>query len=198
MEKPVALMPRILGSLFYYSPDDDRIWTLLTELNALSECYDGWDKQKIEQMCESFSLPERDDAVWQFSSLFEGQGEMVAPPWGSVYLDKDNLLMGETTLDYRRFLAQYGINFVSDVCQPEDQFGLMLLATAQLLESGRASAATTLLEQHLLPWAYRYLEKLADNKISPLYATLAKIAELFLRQVQQDYSLTPPVLRLRF
>lgn len=198
MEKPVALMPRILGSLFYYSPSDDRIWALLEDLNALSEVYAWNDRQAVEALCQRVALPERDEAVWQFSTLFEGQGEMVAPPWGSVYLDKDNLLMGETTLEYRHFLAQYGISFVSDVCQPEDQFGLMLLAAAQLLESDNEKAAVELLEQHLLPWAYRYLEKLAENNVSPLYATLGEVATLFLQQVQQEYGLTPPTLRLRF
>lgn len=191
-------MPRVIGSLFYYSPDNPQVNSLIHQIDSLSELFEWSDKAKITQICQGISLPEEQLLVWQFSVLFEGQGEMVAPPWGSVYLDKDNLLMGESTVAYRHFLAKHGIAFVSDICQPEDQFGLMLLAAAQLLEQEKSEAVKQLLEQHLMPWGYRYLECLANNSVSPFYAALANIATLFLQDLQQQYGLSPVTLRLRF
>lgn len=198
MNQHIALMPRIIGSLFYYSPDSPQINALIPQIESLSELFDWHDKAKIAQICQSIRLPQEDELIWQFSVLFEGQGEMVAPPWGSVYLDKDNLLMGDSTVAYRHFLAQNGITFITDVCQPEDQFGLMLLAAAQLLEQEKNQAVKTLLEQHLMPWSYRYLECLANNTVSPFYAALANITTLFLQDLQRQYDLKPATLRLRF
>ena len=125
MNQHIALMPRVIGSLFYYSPDSPQVNALIPQIESLSELFEWRDRVKIGQICQNIELPKEDQLIWQFSVLFEGQGEMVAPPWGSVYLDKDNLLMGDSTVAYRHFLATNGIAFVSDVCQPEDQFGLM-------------------------------------------------------------------------
>jgi TorA maturation chaperone TorD len=54
-------------------------------------------------------LPDDNELTWQFSVLFEGQGEMPVPPWGSVWLERDNLLMGDTTAEYQAFLQSQGM-----------------------------------------------------------------------------------------
>lgn len=198
MNQHIALMPRVIGSLFYYSPDSPQVNPLIPQIESLSELFEWSDRAKIKLVCQNIELPREEELIWQFSVLFEGQGEMVAPPWGSVYLDKDNLLMGESTVAYRHFLAQNGIAFSADICQPEDQFGLMLLAAAQLLEQEKTEAVKELLEQHLMPWSYRYLECLSNNTISPFYAALANIATLFLQDLQTQYALKPAEIRLRF
>lgn len=194
----IAVLPRILGSLFYYSPNNEQIQALLTQLDSLPELFNWQDKEAIAGLCRSIDLPDTKELVYQYSVLFEGQGEMCAPPWGAAYLDKDNLLMSDSTIDYRQFLAQNQLFFTSDINEPEDQFGLMLLALSQLLEQGKTDAAVILLEQHLLPWGFRYLELLAGNNVSPVYSTLAQIATRFLQELQQNYQLTPAKLKLYF
>ncbi|MGT8854186.1 TorD/DmsD family molecular chaperone, partial [Salmonella enterica subsp. enterica serovar Paratyphi A] len=103
-----AVLPRILGALFYYSPERPEVKALFDCLPTLPELYPWRDRGHIESLCASWSLPDDDALTWQFSVLFEGQGKMPVPPWGSVYLEKDNLLMGETTADYRAFLQSQG------------------------------------------------------------------------------------------
>ncbi len=93
-----AVLPRILGALFYYSPDRPEVKALFDCLPVLDALYPWRDRGHIEQLCASWSLPDDDMLAWQFSVLFEGQGEMPVPPWGSVYLEKDNLLMGKLPL----------------------------------------------------------------------------------------------------
>ncbi|SUH90221.1 Twin-arginine leader-binding protein DmsD [Salmonella enterica subsp. enterica] len=89
-----AVLPRILGALFYYSPERPEVKALFDCLPTLPELYPWRDRGSIESLCASWSLPDDDALTWQFSVLFEGQGKMPVPPWGSVYLEKDNLLMG--------------------------------------------------------------------------------------------------------
>ncbi|EJT7140253.1 molecular chaperone [Salmonella enterica] len=193
-----AVLPRILGALFYYSPERPEVKALFDCLPTLPELYPWRDRGSIESLCASWSLPDDDALTWQFSVLFEGQGKMPVPPWGSVYLEKDNLLMGETTADYRAFLQSQGMVFTDREREPEDQFGLMLLVCSDLLARGDNVAANRLLEAHLLPWGFRYLELLQRNTVSAFYARLAVVATCYLQDVQQQQGLQPENKRLFF
>lgn len=191
-----AVLARILGALFYYSPTRPEVRALFDCLPTLDEIYPWRDPRQVAELCSDWSIPDEEQHLWQFSVLFEGQGEMPAPPWGSVYLEKDNLLMGDSTAEYRKFLRDQGMTFDSCINEPEDQFGLMLLACSALLAEGKERAANQLLETHLLPWGYRYLELLQRNPVSAFYAKLAQIATLFLQDYQQQQALNPPTKRL--
>lgn len=200
----VAVLPRLLGALFYYSPGTPEITGIVAELGQLPALYPWPDQTAIQAMCAAWPVPAADEFAYQFSVLFEGQGEMSAPPWGSVYLDRKNLLMGDSLARYREFLSGQGLAFNGqhhgtrgdNNNEPEDQFGLMLLALAWLLEQGRQTAAATLLEQHLLPWSGRYLTLLQANDVSDFYRRLAALTDRLLQDLQQRYDLHPPALRL--
>lgn len=182
----VALLPRALGSLFYYAPSQAHIYQLIHGLEGVLRLFEWRHTAEIERLLNMLPLSPQEALSYQFSVLFEGQGQMAAPPWGAVYLDKDGLLMADSTLRYRAFLVENHLSFHSAINEPEDQFGLMLLALAQLLEQEKLEAAQILLEQHLLPWAPRYLRLLAHNDISPFYAVLADITALFLAEIQPE------------
>ncbi|MCV9879613.1 Tat proofreading chaperone DmsD [Brenneria izbisi] len=187
----VAALPRLLGALFYYPPSSPEIGQLLDNLDQIPELYRWQDKARVQQICQQLHIPEAEAFNWQFSVLFEGQGEMQAPPWGSVYLDKDNLLMGDSTTRYRKFLQHNQLTFIRRQHEPEDQFGLMLLALACLLERKQEDAVVMLLEEHLLPWSHRYLHLLRANTQSAFYAQLAQITEQFLQEIQHSHALSP-------
>ncbi|MBJ7221309.1 MULTISPECIES: Tat proofreading chaperone DmsD [unclassified Brenneria] len=192
----VAVLPRLLGALFYYPPDSPEISRLIDSLDQIPDLYPWHNRASALETCQQCRPPAADEFIWQFSALFEGQGEMQAPPWGSVYLDRDNLLMGDSTARYREFLRQHQLAFARPHHEPEDQFGLMLLALACLLEQENEKAALALLEEHLLPWSDRYLALLARNTQSVFYARLARIAALFLQDIQRRYRLTPREYRI--
>ena len=195
---PDILLPRILGALFYYSPERPEVKALVDCLPTLSELYPWHDPEQVAVWCADWPLHDDDELAWQFSVLFEGQGEMPVPPWGSVWLERDNLLMGDTTAEYRAFLQSQGMAFNSRQNEPEDQFGLMLLACSALLDAGKDAAVNQLLEVYLLPWGYRYLERLQCNVMSPFYARLAAVTTHYLQDVQQQRALKPAAKRLYF
>ena len=194
----LAVLPRILGALFYYSPGRPEVKALFDCLPALPELYPWRDPAQVTQLCESWPLPDEESLIWQFSVLFEGQGDMPAPPWGSVWLERDNLLMGDTTAEYRAFLQSQGMAFDARQSEPEDQFGLMLLASSALLEAGKDAAVNQLFEAHLLPWGYRYLERVQDSAVSPFYARLAAVTACYLQEMELQRALQPAVKRLYF
>lgn len=194
----VAVVPRVLGALFYYSPETENAKWALEALPSLPQEFSWQSVEEIESLVKA--LPEVDSSVLtDFSVLFEGQGKMPAPPWGSVYLNADNTVMGESTVLYRQFLSSLALALDSKLNEPEDQFGLMLLALAALLEQEKDNAAILLLETHLLPWAFSYLDKVNLATLeSSFYPRLAKIAEHFLKDMVHFLALTPRELPTYF
>ena len=193
----ITLVPRILGFLFYYSPSHPSVEAILPALCDLPEQFESKHHAKIRTLVQKMAAQiqdstKHDELAGEFSLLFEGLGEMPAPPWGSVYLDRESIVMGESTVEYRRFLAGNGIALDTQMREPDDQFGLMLLAFAQFMESEKFDASAELLELHLLPWALRYLEVLQQVEgVSPFYPNLAKVAHLYLTSLVEELELSP-------
>lgn len=196
-------LPRILGACFYYPPQSatvQRLWPLLPQM---ADIFPWPNPAKIAHYCQQMPAISPEQLEYDFSVLFEGQGEMPAPPWGSVYLDKENILMGASTLQYREFLATLRLTNQSTIHEPEDQFGLMLLAWVYLIEQQPVSsqksnnnqqddAKIVLLTEHLLPWAYRYLELVKNAQVEyPVYPLLAAITECYLKTLQAELGLFP-------
>lgn len=180
-----AIVAKLLGAFFYYPPDSQMVKPLIAALLHLDQFPEWQNPSLINKQCgiltdEINNNPELD---YQYSVLFEGQGTMPIPPWGSVYLDKEHLLMGESQERYRQFLKQHGIKLNTGMNEPEDQFGLMLLALAMLLDKNKTDAAKQLITDHLLTWSSIYLDRLKQNNISRFYQALAVIAEQYLQML---------------
>ncbi|HHC7130501.1 TPA: molecular chaperone TorD family protein [Vibrio parahaemolyticus] len=183
---PLIFVFQMLGQNLYVRPsvENEQIRDILKQL---PECLNWPDKDKIIQQVASLPDLDIDELEYQYSVLFEGQGEMPCPPWGSVYLDKDNIVFGESTAAYRVFLRRHGLEIQSEVREPEDQFGLMLLVLGQLLENGYSDAGMMLITEHLMPWGQRYLALLADNSVSVFYAILGKITQELFDLLQEEF-----------
>ncbi|MCD1127426.1 molecular chaperone [Jinshanibacter sp. LJY008] len=180
-------IPRILGACFYYPPQGE----LIAVLPELAMLFPWTQPELVRQQAQRLAEFEAETLQYDYSMLFEGVGMMPAPPWGSVYLGQENLLMGESTLAYRQFLARQGMATDTDNPEPEDQFGLMLMAFAYLLESDKQSAAQQLLSEHLLPWAERYLSLVQSSDTEhAFYPQLAEMTRLYLYTLQQQLNLS--------
>lgn len=71
-----------------------------------------------------------DDLVWEYRRLFIGPAPKPAPPWGSVYTDRERVVFGATTLELRAWMRERGIARTTDEKTPEDHIGLMLVLMA--------------------------------------------------------------------
>ena len=194
----IAVLPRVLGTLFYYSPTSEQASSVISSLSELPTLLDWQDPGLIEKAARQMCSVAPEQLTYQFSLLFEGQGHMPAPPWGSVYLNQENLLLGETSLDYRRFLAEHQLALDTQLNEPDDQFGLMLLAMAYFMEAENDDAVETLLTVHLLPWAGRYLELVAEVDETGFYRALAQVAKAFLGEVAAAYEVSAELRQLHF
>lgn len=126
------------------------------------------------------TLPE----AWQ--RLFIGPWALPAPPWGSVWLDKESVLFGDSTLALRQWMRENGIALEADGNEPEDHFGTVLLLAAWLCETEQDALFAQLLAWHLLPWSGRFLSVFVDHAAHPFYQALGQLAQATLAQWQEN------------
>ncbi|MEX6230859.1 Tat proofreading chaperone DmsD [Providencia hangzhouensis] len=189
-----SLCAQTLGTLFYYDPSDARVNKLI-DLFTTSEWLAEWpftqdyDCQRIDKLFQD-SLSESETLQEAYQRLFIGPYALPAPPWGSVYLDKENVIFGISTLELRAWLRNNQINIELNQKEPEDHVGLLFLLTAWVIEN-KPELLRELLELHFLPWVYRYLEKMQLQSGNAFYEASALLATETLRHIQQAAKLNP-------
>ena len=128
----------------------------------------------------------RDDAlVNEYRRLFIGPNPKPAPPWGSVYTDRECVVFGLTTLDLREWMRAQGIARTTDERTPEDHIGLMLALMAYVALN-KPDVLDEYLQKHLLTWSSHFLDELADAAEHPFYQGLAKITKASLEGIQHE------------
>ena len=64
----------------------------------------------------------------EFHHLFVGPQHLEAPPWGSVYLDAEAVVFGDSCKDLVRWMRRHGIALHEGASrEPADQIGRMLV-----------------------------------------------------------------------
>lgn len=131
---------------------------------------------------------EDDDLVWEYRRLFVGPTPKPAPPWGSVYTDRECVVFGESTLALRAWMRAQGIARLVDDKTPEDHIGLMLVLMAWIARNQPADL-DDYLRLHLLPWSSHFLDELAEAAKQPFYEGLARLAKASLEGIQSERAL---------
>lgn len=131
---------------------------------------------------------EDDDLVWEYRRLFVGPAPKPAPPWGSVYTDRECVVFGESTLALRAWMRAQGIARLVDDKTPEDHIGLMLMLMAWIARNQPADL-DDYLRLHLLPWSSHFLDELAEAAKQPFYEGLARLAKASLEGIQSERAL---------
>jgi len=185
MNEGFAFTARVLGALFYFAPDSEQAAPLVTALTE-GDWQQDWPLPPGPLAPIADALRQQADeplpAAWQ--RLFIGPWALPAPPWGSVWLDRESVLFGDSTLALRQWMRDNGIAFEMAQNEPEDHFGTLLLLAAWLAETGREAERDQLLAWHLLPWSSRFLCVFVENAGHPFYQALGQLAQLTLADWQ--------------
>jgi|SRR5471030_879215 len=191
-KEAIASTGKVLGALLYFPPQSESISALIPWLQG-GEWVAEWPFLSAEAASEaehlfkkSVSYAESFDEAFQ--RLFVGPYALPAPPWGSVYLDRESVIFGDSTLKLREWMRQQGIEPQLAQAEPEDHIGLMLMMSAWLADNSPDTLDVFLVE-HLFPWSFRYLTLLEQGAKHPFYQAVALLTQKTLEGWQQDYVL---------
>ncbi|EMN1409483.1 molecular chaperone TorD family protein [Enterobacter cloacae] len=127
--------------------------------------------------CASLHLLFPESRAWQqdealeveydFNALFVGPATLLAPPYASVYLDEEPLLMGATTLRVREFLQNMGLFVTEENSVPDDHISYEMELAVMLSVHARHSpqyhdALTRFVLGHLELWLPAFITKIND------------------------------------
>ena len=199
----VAFIGNTLGPLFLYEPRTAQNVALYDGIAALDveEAAAEWpfvDDGTAEKALTAMKAGIADDAdgalLWEFRRLFVGPAAKAAPPWGSVYTDKDQVIFGASTLALRQWMRETGVAKTAADGDPEDHVGLMLLMMSWLAEN-RPNALASFLQDHFLTWAPHFMDVVQKETANPFFEGLAALSKSSLLGIQETLGLQVAVPR---
>lgn len=124
----------------------------------------------------------------EYRRLFVGPAHKAAPPWGSVYTDRECVMFGESTLELRRWMREHGLVAPEGTRTPEDHIGLLLGLMAQLAAE-MPDALDDFLAHYLLTWSHHFLTLMAQEAQHPFYRGLAQLTDASLEGIRASRSI---------
>ena len=118
-----------------------------------------------------------------------------APPYGSIYLEEDGLVWGDTTVDALKIYTEAGLKIADDFHDIPDHIAAALEFVWYLLREElkaieekdnerclrMSSIQKRFLTNHLLRWAPSFLSKVIESTRSPFYREVAVLAREFIK-----------------
>ena len=131
----------------------------------------------------------------EYARLFLGPFETKAPPYGSLYLNGERTVMGDSTLEVIRFYEEMGLSRNQDCMDLPDHISVelefmsyLIYKEAEALEKSDFVAALEMikkqerfLDKFLGRWIMEFCEKIKASTDNGFYLALADCASLFVK-----------------
>lgn len=170
-----------LLSLLYSPPTEE------TEdiLNLLEQNVRGLDPEHIPSVAEMkamFTQQPFQDLTVDYAKLFVGPFVLLAPPYGSVYLDNQRQVMGDSTIKALEYYRQAGLHLAEEFKQPPDhivtELEFLYYLLVQHLETGDdqwRKRGEGFLADCLGRWIKDFTHRIQENAGTKFYKNLAGI-----------------------
>lgn len=140
-----------------------------------------------------------------YARLFVGPYNLMAPPYGSVYLENERLLMGNSTADVQKRYEEAGLDVATGFKDAPDHIAaelefmhFLIFKEMEAINQGDVKNIVnyflnqqSFLEDHLGAWMSEFAGNVADNAKTPFYQNLARATEAF---ITDDYHIISSVL----
>jgi len=168
----------------------DALAALLSDLAPEASAYAAQAARlTAEQPVESLAV--------EHARLFIGPFQLVAPPYGSFYLEDNKTVMGDSTAAAQAFYRGCGLQMAEDFHELPDHitvelefmsflaFGQHQAEAANGLESRRLMGLQLeFLERFLMPWLPPFTEAITNDGESSFYQALARCTAAFVTSDQ--------------
>lgn len=184
---------RLLAACFYPPTAQLREEQCCTTLAQILDqlCPAAADHARQAAACLNNSTAEQ--LLIEYSRLFLGPFKLVAPPYGSVWLDQSKTVMGESTARVAAFYQAHGLRLADDFPELPDHIAVELEFFSYLAFKQReagitednagaepyAQAQQAFLSTFLLPWLTPFSEAITNDGEAPFYAAIAQCTTAF-------------------
>ena len=176
---------KLFADCFKYP--QDVMQETLQLLHSTLNNYDDIFVNGAKKMVDSFKVTSLQKLQIEYSRLFVGPFQLGAPPYSSVYLDKQGLVMGESTQQAVEFYVKAGLDPAREIYEPPDhirielEFMYFLLFKKVMNEENQwQDLSCEFMEKHISHWAFAFTKKLTDRTENKFYSELSNLLELFL------------------
>ncbi len=174
----------------------------------LAQCYSLPDEELIEALEHSKELArwrqgggentwtasDIDSLKVDYTRLFMGPYQLLAPPYGSVYLEKARKVMGDSTMDAKQRYQEAGLNLTLKeapdhvAIELEFMYYLIYREIEALINYNEPNIALYLkkqkdfLDNHLGKWVSEFTDNLSANAETVFYQNVAHITASFVTE----------------
>jgi len=140
-----------------------------------------------------------------YARLFVGPFNLMAPPYGSVYLEGERQVMGASTADVQQRYRAAGLDVDAGFKDAPDHIAaelefmhFLIFKAMEAADKGDADHVVVsltnqqaFLEIHLGAWIHEFASKVVDNAATSFYRNLARATETF---IKDDYQILSSLL----
>jgi TorA maturation chaperone TorD len=140
--------------------------------------------------------------IIEFSRLFVGPFKLLAPPYGSVYLESGRQVMGDSTMDAKKRYQEAGLGISNNLKEAPDHIAIELEfiyylifreieAFAELDEASVLTLWTTqksFLSDHIGAWVTPFYEAVEEQSKLDFYKKLVHVTKLFVLKDKEKIS----------
>ncbi len=199
-----------LLSVFFYEPEMD-LWQQGDILNQFSLLLQETSPDAFpfaQQMRKASEVINEERMRVDYAALFVGPFELLAAPYGSIYLDRNKQIMGDSTMAVLQLYREAGLKV--DVRDAPDHIAIELEFMHYLysledkaiqggdceLEINMVNLRTHFMNTCLMPWVHSFCQSIKNGTTNLFYVNLAKCLNVFIAAISecepvvlQDHSL---------
>lgn len=157
------------------------------------------------RMGEGLQGNSQEELLQEYAALFLGPFNIPAHPYGSVYLDKERQLMGDSTMAAKKIYAEAGVQH--DIEGPPDHIAIELefmsfleQKIAQAISETKQTDLTDFsairarfFNRFLASWAPQLGKAISDHAALPYYQGLGECLNGFIAAEKQRLAATEPL-----
>lgn len=156
--------------------------------------------ESIQKMLKQFKASADLESIRvDYAKLFVGPYNLLAAPYGSVYLDRERQMMGDSTLDVKSRYREAGLDTAKNFKDAPDHISAELEFMYYLIfkeieafadsdtetAMGFIQKQKSFLKDHLMAWVPKFATSIVENAENPFYPNLAKATQTFLQENYQ-------------
>jgi TorA maturation chaperone TorD len=185
-----------LLSACYYLPEEDTI----KKLAKLEEAMGSVCAEAAEHISNMRGETEIELLKIDYSKLFVGPFKLLAPPYGSVYLEGERRVMGDSTIDARNRYKEVGLDISGGLKEAPDHIAIelefmyyLIFKEIESIENSDFESAMYYLKKqrgflkdHLGVWVSEFADNVEENAGTDFYKNLARATKVFVKRDLDD------------